>query len=95
MDQSLLLLIKTFSSSDQTILKGPALSDTNNTKIQWENFATGEPNNHASAGKKGEDCVYAHVNSVGANTGEWNDAKCTELSEYICEKIAPTNPLSS
>ena len=77
MDQSLLLLIKTFSSSNQTILKWPALSDTNNTKIQWENFFPGEPNNAGS----GEDCV-----NLNAYAGKWNDAKCTTLCEYICEK---------
>ena len=78
--------IRIFSSSNQTILKGPALSDTNNTMIQLENFGPGEPNNHASAGKKGEDCVYAHTN------GDWNDANCHAKSEYICEKTAPARP---
>ena len=77
------MLIRTFSSSNQTILKGPALSDTNNTMIQWDNFGFGEPNNY---GRKGEDCVYAHAN------GDWNDANCASPSEYICEKIAPTRP---
>ena len=76
------MLIETFSSSNQKILKGPALSDTNNTIIQWDNFGPGEPNNYASA----EDCVYAHAN------GDWNDAKCNEKLEYICEKIAPARP---
>ena len=83
MDQSLLLLIKTFSSSNQTILKGPAFSDTNNTEIQWENFGPGEPSN---GGRTGEDCVYAYA------SGAWNDANCNDQSEYICEKIAPTRP---
>ena len=77
------MFIGTFSSSNQTILKGPALSDTNNTMIQWDNFGPGEPNNH---GSRGEDCVYAHAN------GDWNDANCDAKSEYICEKIAPARP---
>ena len=80
------MLIRTFSSSNQTILKGPALSDTNNTMIQWDNFGPGEPNNHPAAGRRGEDCVYAHAN------GDWNDANCDAKSEYICEKIAPARP---
>ena len=75
------------------ILNGSDLSD--NATIHWENFGPGEPNNH---GRTCEDCVYAHAQartSLSLAQGAWNDANCNDQSEYICEKIAPTNPLSS
>ena len=76
------MLIRTFSSSNQMILKGPALSDTNNTMIQWDNFHPAESN----ISHFGRDCVYAHA------SGDWYAFYCMQEMEYICEKIAPARP---
>ena len=55
------------------------LSD--NTEIDWNNWASGEPNNHEG---KGENCVTSHFWSYFK--GQWVDVLCSNVGQVICQQ---------
>ena len=52
------------------------------TTIPFENWQSGEPNNHMG----NQECGKMWVSSSSANHGKWDDRSCSDPYRFICEK---------
>ena len=54
---------------------------SDNAEIDWDYWASGEPNNY---GGRGENCVSSH--DYRANKGQWIDIMCKYVGQVICQE---------
>ena len=61
--------------------EGKWLLESSKTTIPFENWQSGEPNNHMG----NQECGKMKVRSSSADHGKWDDRSCSDPYRFICE----------